>query len=108
LGRVEYEIFLDDEGKVRLRRRHETEKGKVKEFLVQLEVKVRGTWKPVIRYDCAHGFAHADVFDIHGRSEKVRLPSHLADFNEALTYAELDVKENWKKYIEKFLKGRKR
>ena len=37
---------------VRKRHYHRTEKGKVVDFVVQLEVEIEGEWKPVIRYDC--------------------------------------------------------
>ena len=42
----------------RLRHYHQTQARRVVEFVVQLEVEVREVWKPVIRYDTAHGFAH--------------------------------------------------
>lgn len=39
----------------RKRHYHKTERGKVADFMVQLEVTVKGEWKEVIRYDCTHG-----------------------------------------------------
>ena len=51
---------------VRKRHFHITEKGEVKSFMVQLEVKV-GKWVPVIRYDCAHSVAHIDYYNIKGK-----------------------------------------
>lgn len=86
----------------RIRHYHQTEKGRVVKFLVQLEVDVRGTWKGVIRYDTAHGYAHIDRLNIKGRKKKGRL--HL-NFNEALTRAERDIKQNWSVYRERFLQG---
>jgi len=66
----EYLILLD----VDVRKRHyhlteagkvmkfvvQTEAGKVMKFVVQLEVKSMGSWKPVLRYDCSHDYAHKD------------------------------------------------
>ena len=72
-------------------------------FLIQLEVKVQGVWKEVIRYDTAHGFAHIDRFNIRGRKKKERLA---LSFNEALTTAERDMKQNWLTYHEQFLEGK--
>lgn len=86
----------------RIRHYHRTQRRKVIEFVVQLEVEVRGSWKPVVRYDNAHGFAHIDRYNLKGRTKKeeVRL-----SFSEALTRAERDIKQNWSIYRERFLRG---
>ena len=57
---VEY-VVIFDEG-VRKRHYHETEHGQVAKFVVQLEVLQEKRWTPVVRYDCAHSFAHIDRF----------------------------------------------
>lgn len=44
----------------RKRHYHKTERGRVVNFVVQLEVKVEGEWKQVVRYDCTHKFVHRD------------------------------------------------
>jgi len=36
---------------------HFSEAGRINKYAVQLEVKVGDTWKEVVRYDCAHGYA---------------------------------------------------
>ncbi len=76
--------------------------GKGAEFVVQLEVEVPGTWKPVIRYDTAHGFAHIDRYNPKGRAKKEKLA---LSFGQALTSAEREIKQNWSAYRAKFLKG---
>jgi hypothetical protein len=50
-----YLILLDFD--TRKRHYHLAEAGAIIKFAVQLEVKVGDTWKEVIRYDCAHGYA---------------------------------------------------
>jgi hypothetical protein len=100
LTSVDFVVVLD-EG-VRKRHHHQAEKGKVTYFVVQLEVIVQGTWKAVIRYDCSHGFSHVDKYDVKGQKTKTAL--NLA-FESALTYADWDIKENWRKYRDEFLKG---
>ena len=85
----------------RLRHRHTRIKRQIVHFVVQLEVLRRGRWHAVVRYDTAHGFAHRDLVHPSGRVEKFLLPSQ--DFNEALTYAELDLDANWIAYRERFL-----
>jgi hypothetical protein len=75
----------------RIRHYHRTEGRKVVEFVVQLEVEVGGEWKPVVRYDTAHRFAHIDRYNLKGRAKKERLA---LGFGEALTRAERDIKQN--------------
>lgn len=94
-------VVLIDDG-VRKRHYHESERGKVISFAVQLEVRVEGVWKVVIRYDCSHGFSHVDKYDINGNKTKTRLN---LSFESALTYGDWDINENWTKYKETFLKG---
>jgi hypothetical protein len=89
-------------GNVRKRHSHKTEKGKVVDFVVQLEVKVGGTWKAVIRYDCAHDFAHVDRYNRNGETikEEFRL-----SYEECLILADEDINLNWESYKERFLRG---
>ncbi|OIO42809.1 MAG: hypothetical protein CO148_00860 [Nitrospirae bacterium CG_4_9_14_3_um_filter_41_27] len=87
----------------RKRHRHETDRGKVTGFTVQLEVYVNDQWREVIRYDSAHGFAHIDRYYLDGRKVKKELNLKL---NEALTLADEDIKENWKAYQKAFLEGK--
>ena len=86
----------------RIRHYHRTQSGKVVQFVVQLEVEVRGTWKPAIRYDTAHGFAHIDRYNLNGRAKKEKLA---LSFGQALTKAEREIKQNWSACRERFLKG---
>ena len=69
MAEKEYLIRLGE----RARKRHyqKTEKGIYSHFMVQLEVEVEdGIWKPVIRYDCAHDFAHRDRYNLKGDQDK--------------------------------------
>jgi hypothetical protein len=61
-----------------------------------------GKWHPVVRYDTSHGFAHRDILDIKGR--KTKTPMFINDFNEALTFAQYDIRSNWRFYKEGLLK----
>ncbi|MBU1183159.1 MAG: hypothetical protein KKF00_13545 [Proteobacteria bacterium] len=97
----EYVIPLGENA--RKRHYHQTYKGKVIGFVVQLEVLVDDQWKAVIRYDSAHGFAHIDIYYLDGR--KVKKELHLK-LGEALTLADEDIKENWKTYQKAFLEGK--
>lgn len=97
---IEYVIPLGEGA--RKRHCHESDKGMLANFVVQLEVFAEGCWNPVIRYDSAHGFPHIDRYSRDGRKTKKAL--HL-EFDEALVLADEDIKENWKKYQRAFLEG---
>ena len=66
----EYFLFLDID--TRKRHYHKFEGGKITEFVVQLEIKLQGKWRVIIRYDCAHGFAHKDCYNKAERNRKIR------------------------------------
>ena len=61
-------------------------------------------WYPVVRYDTAHGYAHRDIMTIQGDINKT--PLFNQDYNDALTFAENDLKSNWESYKRRFLGGR--
>lgn len=91
------------DGDKRLRFRIRTRKGRVIEFVVQLELFTGGNWKPVVRYDNAHGFAHRDVLDPAGNLvEKKALK--LGTLAEVLEFAEQDLSDRFEWYAERFLK----
>ena len=98
---TEYVIPLGENA--RKRHYHETDKGKVIGFAVQLEVLVDNRWQVVIRYDSAHGFSHIDRYYLDGRKIKKEL---YLNFSEALILADEDIKENWKIYQKAFLEGK--
>ena len=95
-----YLIMFDFD--TRKRHYHYAASGKITKFTVQLEVKVGDTWKEVVRYDCAHGYAHKDLYDINGKQRKININM---TYEDALTYADDDINENWQIYRHGFLKG---
>lgn len=90
----------------RIRVRFAKDRGRILEFVVQYETFVRGKWQPVVRYDTAHGEAHTDVYRPDGTREKILL--HFPNFNDALSYAEEDVKANWNHYRRRYFQGEKK
>ena len=98
---TEYVIPLGENA--RKRHYHETDKGKIISFTVQLEVLVVDRWQVVFRYDSTHGFAHIDRYYLDGRKIKEELNLKLS---EALIFADEDIKENWKIYQKAFLEGK--
>ena len=100
MGEKTYTRALGEDA--RKRHFHKTKRGKVISFAVQLEVKVEGTWQPVIRYDCAHDFSHIDRYNMRGEQEKEALRLSYA---ESLTLADDDIDLNWETYKTRFLEG---
>ena len=71
--------------------------------MVQLEVEAEaGVWKPVIRYDCAHDFAHRDRYNAKGDRDKDEMA---LSYSESLEFADKDINDNWDVYRERFLRG---
>ena len=99
---AEKEYIIPYSEDARKRHDHKTIRGKVVKFTVQLEVKYEGNWKEVVLYDCAHGYAHRDSYNLLGKHTKEELYLSFAD---ALTLADDDIDDNWKTYKHKFLEG---
>ncbi len=97
---VEYLVPLGLDGRRRVR--HTRFEGKITEFMVQYEILVKGKWYEVVRYDTSHGYSHRDLIHADGRKEKGELL--FKDLNICLTYAENDLRTNWKNYRKRFLK----
>ncbi len=93
-----FQFLLERDAAVRVR--FVRSRGKITSFVVQLECWIAEHWYPVIRYDTAHGFAHCDRLHPDGSQEKHALP--IRDFNEALTYAQNDLRANFRRYCERF------
>ena len=99
--RTEYVLALS--AKDRYRHVHVRVGIRIAYFRLQLETNVEGRWASVVRYDTAHGFAHRDLIDRRGRVQKT--PLFNMDYNEALSFAESDLKANWRDYKRHFMEG---
>lgn len=97
--KTEYKIRIGTND--RYRHLHINERGKIVFFRVQYETRINDIWYPVVRYDTAHGFAHRDLLNIKGDMEKT--PLFNQDYNDALTFAESDLKTNWEYYKKRFM-----
>ncbi len=104
--RKEVEFVLPFSKEDRYRHYHLRIKGQVIDFAVQYETFINGEWFPVVRYDTSHGFVHRDILNI--RAEKRKTPLFITDKNDALTFAENDIKDNWEVYKQRFLKEAKK
>ena len=97
--RTEYAVRLSHRD--RYRHLHVKTGGQITFFRIQLETKVEGKWLAVVRYDTSHGFAHRDLLTPSGSAEKT--PLFNQDIDDALTFAENDLKTNWLSYRKRFL-----
>ena len=98
--------FINKQNNERLRIRITIEKGSVSDIVVQYETLLTGKWVVLVRYDCAHGFFHRDVLNPNGSKEKKAIG--IKDLEDALLYAEQDLKDRWEFYKEKYLKKKKK
>lgn len=68
-------------------------------FVIQLEVEPKtGEWRPLVRYDCAHGFCHRDFIYSNGHKEKLPTGQNL---NVSIAIGIDDLKQNLKSHVEK-------
>ena len=75
-------------------------------MVIHYESKIKDKWQAIVRYDCSHGFFHRDVLTVKG--DKIKQPIPIKNLNDALTYAEQDLKDRWEWYKEKYKKGIKK
>ncbi|OFX54761.1 MAG: hypothetical protein A2046_00485 [Bacteroidetes bacterium GWA2_30_7] len=102
MANKEYIKLLDKSDIDRLRLKIKTDKGKVKDIVVQYESFIIGKWTAIVRYDCNHGFFHRDLLQPNGDKEKQAIS--INNLEDALYYAEQDLKDRWEFYKEKYLK----
>ena len=97
MGDKNYFIDLHDPSGSRIRVSIKTASGQVVDLVIQLEIWFQDKWRPVARYDCAHGKAHVDLLSRDGSKEKVFLAA--GNLKEVVERAISDFKENWEKYL---------
>jgi hypothetical protein len=71
-------------------------------FTVQLEIRHLGTWRPVVRYDNAHGFCHRDTVHADGTQDKTTV--FVGDVNTTFTHAIEDLRIHWEAHRARFLR----
>ena len=95
---VEFRRLFDDKNAARVS--FEIERNSIVGFVVQLECRFNGKWVPVVRYDTHHGFAHRDL--MHPFATATKTDMAVRDYNDGLTFAIEDLKENWEKYRRRY------
>jgi len=93
---IEFLYTLSEELEDRLRVTALKQKGEILKFVVQYEALIGSKWRPIIRYDTSHGFAHKDIIHYNGEQEKQ--PLYFPGLNMAFTYAIQELKISWRWY----------
>ena len=91
LGSKEFVKIISPDENDRLRLKIVVEKGTVVDIVVQYEARFEDKWHSIVRYDCSHGFFHRDV--LHPNGDKDKYPIPINNLNDALLYAEQDIKD---------------
>jgi hypothetical protein len=89
--------------KIRFRNIFRMTKNTIKSFVVQLEVLISKEnesekWNAVIRFDCAHNYAHLDLIKING-DKLPKIPIQSTTLKEAIENAVEEMKKNYKKWF---------
>ena len=99
-------ILYNDDGKeiARTRTHIFVEKGKLKNYIHQLEFFDKEKWKVVVRFNYFHSFVHKDIFN--RKEEKIETENlgEFAHLVDALEKARNDLKMNVGYYIRKFVR----
>lgn len=91
----------------RMRIRLFIKRGKLENYVVQLEYNVRkllNRWKNIVRYNFYHGFAHKDLLKSNGRYIKEEI-GRFEDLSKVVVIAIKDIKDNFEKYIREYESG---
>ena len=89
-------LTQDDEILIHLEREGRT----VVKFSIQYRARIQRGWRPIVRFDTAHGHAHKDICHPDGTQETQDLK--LDDYGIALTHGLRDVKARWEFYRERY------
>ena len=102
MGEKSFVVPLGDSDCDRYRLYCVTEKGQVLVFRVQYEALIDGEWRPIVRYDTAHGFPHRDLLHPNRLEEKMEYPGR--SNAEVLTLGQEDIRRNWQTHRKQYEK----
>ena len=89
-------LTLDKETRVILRNLFRIDNKSVTGFVIQIEIRCtaegKEIWKPIVRYDHAHGFIHRDMIASDGSKTKYKLGTQ--DTKDAIILATEEIREN--------------
>jgi len=91
---------LDKESRLILRHLFRISKKSIVGFVMQVEIRQlteTEDWRPVIRYDCAHGFIHRDMIDSKGKKAKRKLGTQ--NVKDAISLASDEIRNNLQSWL---------
>src|SRR5437660_1486640 len=91
-------VLLDE---VRIRCRYRRLGNQILDYTVQLEFWQDETWRPIVRYDNAHGFCHRDTIHPDGTQDK--MPIYRGDATANFTWAINELRAGWQAQKARFL-----
>ncbi len=100
----EFDIPLPRPGHY-LRMRFDFDDTGVSSFTAQYEMTMDGHTVPIVRYDTAHGQPHRDLLDRSGNTRLDGKEFLQMSNAQALSYAQEDIKANWQRYLDDFLRS---
>ena len=86
---------------VRLRCAYKRQGKNIIQYTAQLELFHEGVWKPIVRYDNAHGFCHRDNIHPDGTQDKIAM--FIGTANETFTRAVKEIQSNWESHVARYL-----
>lgn len=96
-----YFISLTETDRIRVD--FDLERRDVLRFVVQYETRIDNEFRPVVRYDTAHGQPHRDILGRNGQLiSKDWLPNHWT-LARCLTHAQDDLRAHWRTYHADFM-----
>ncbi len=100
---TDYTFPLSDEDRLRVR----IDTGgtpEVKDFVVQYEAKISGTYYAVVRYDSWHGEAHRDLLGPQGELKHKQWLGRTSNYGEIVNAAIQELQERWEQYRQEFIR----
>lgn len=88
-------------GEMRLRCKYKRRAKSILQYSVQLELFDEGVWKPIVRFDNAHGFCHRDTLHRDGSQEKTAV--FIGTPNNTFTWAIKEAQGSWEAHRARFL-----
>lgn len=88
----------------------------IKDFLLQLEADVDGKWRPVLRYDTAHGKLHRDAYRFlkrrFGRRRTAKRTGPVdttydpdVGYKETMSTEQNNIRDQWEYFVTRFEDG---
>lgn len=97
-----YALTQEDTDRIRIAFREE--KGAITFFIVQYSALINNRWRSIMRYDTCHGYAHKHTYNLRKKERIVTLTAPGERLNELFTESSTDIKQNFEKIKENFLK----